>query len=65
MTQTITEERRTVVTVSGRGICSVCGNHLLLGQAVSLDPRRYDPARVGDDWTWHHEACGIVQLREQ
>jgi hypothetical protein len=63
MTQMITKERREVVRVESRGICSVCDSDLLPGQAVLLDAKPYDTAKVGDDWTWSHEACGIVQAR--
>jgi hypothetical protein len=46
-------------------MCSWCGRDILTGQAVLIDAKRYDPVQVGHDWTWHHEACDIVQLRQQ
>ena len=63
MRETIVEERRVVVAVGSRGICSLCGGELLPGQAVSLDSGPYDSTKVGDDWTWHHETCVVVQMR--
>jgi hypothetical protein len=65
LTETITAERRTVVRVGSRGMCSWCGRDLLGDEAVLLDAKPYDMALIGDDWTWHHEACEIAaQLRE-
>jgi hypothetical protein len=61
MTQTIAEEPPDGIAASGRGICSVCSRDLLPGQPVLLDPKRYDPARFGDDWTWRHQACDTMR----